>query len=177
MMTLALILQACWWEIFHKCCLCLQIHLGPLLKGFTKARRVRGAEAPDTRVHQAGPPLQAGRAESGCWRWGDFARTFLSLVLITCRAASHLSHPSFPGYSPLITDEQESKSKCFSGGIHLTATEYLKQNKLASHALKWRQDLCKSPEISVLGRLANSSGQSQPEEKGRERQAKSMQFG
>lgn len=92
MVTLALILQACWWEAFHKRCLCLQIHLGPLLKGCTKARRVRGAEAPDTRVHQAGPQLRAGRAESGCWRWDDFVRTFLSLGLVTCRAPSHLSH-------------------------------------------------------------------------------------
>lgn len=68
-MTLAVILQACTWESLHRYCLHLQIHTGPLLRDFAKARGVWGAETPDTWVHQAGPQLWAGRAESGCWRW------------------------------------------------------------------------------------------------------------
>lgn len=66
MVILAVILQACPWESLHKRCLHLHLHTGALLKGFTKARGVRGAETPDARVHPAGPQLQAGGAESGC---------------------------------------------------------------------------------------------------------------
>jgi len=63
-------------------------------------------------------------------------------------------------------------------GIDPTATEYLNYTKLASHTLKQRLDLHKSPGPSVgCQQTGGTTKASQPEENGSEGQAKAMQFG
>lgn len=91
--SLPLSLQACPCQRTHRGRLNLQVHPGSPLRVSTRAGGVWGAETPDPGLHQAGPQLRAGAAESGGGRWelleGHFEEFFW--IFFTSAPESHSS--------------------------------------------------------------------------------------